>query len=153
MGLPATTPTADPTPGGRSRVRNPRAVARAAAAAPFARREGRELLFCLAGLPFAIVNPLTLFVLIADLIWVLDHDGRGNPSPPGMAIAFVCVGLLLVLTVSTGAARRLGSLHRSLATRLLGIRVAAPPPVRRGDGGRARRGPGPRDGVGWRVIA
>ena len=56
MGLPVTTPTADPPPAGQARVRSPWAVARAAVAAPFTRREGRELLFCLAGLPFAVVT-------------------------------------------------------------------------------------------------
>ena len=53
MGLPVTTPNADLPPGGQARVRSPWAVARAALVAPFTRREGRELLFCLAGLPFA----------------------------------------------------------------------------------------------------
>jgi hypothetical protein len=38
--------------------------------APFTRREGRELLFCLAGLPLAVVNPLLLFVLTVDMIWL-----------------------------------------------------------------------------------
>src|SRR2546421_7335929 len=153
MGLPVTTATADPPPGGQTRVRGPWAVARAAVVAPFTRREGRELLFCLAGLPFAVVNPLALFVLTVDLIWLMVDGGRGNPSPAEMAIACVCVGLMLVLLVSTTAARRLGSLQRTLATRLLGMRVGAPPPVRRSPGGRAWPGPGPRDGAGWRVMA
>ena len=151
MGLPVTTPTADPPPGGRTRVRSPWAVARAAVVAPFARRQGRELLFCLAGLAFAVVNPVVLVVLTMDLIWLAADRGRGNPSPAEMAIACAGQGLLLVLLVSTTAARRLGSLQRRLATRLLGVRVAAPPPVRRSPGGRAW--PGPRDGVGWRVMA
>src|SRR5258705_3708280 len=131
MGLPVTTPTADPPPGGQARVRSPWAVARAAVVAPFTRREGRELLFCLAGLPFVVLaNPLALFVLAVDLIWLVAGTGRGNPSPADVAIACVCLGLLLVLLVSTRAARRLGSLQRMRATRLLGMRVAAPPPVR-----------------------
>ncbi len=153
MGLPVTTPTEDPLPGGRARVRSPWALARAALAAPFTRREGRELLFCLAGLPFAVVNPLAFFLVMADLAWWVTGSGRGNPSPADLAIAGACLGLLLVLLVSTGAARRLGSLQRVLATRLLGVPVAAPPPVRRGPGGRAWSGPGPRDGAGWRVMA
>jgi signal transduction histidine kinase len=153
MGLPVTTPTADPSPGGRTRAGNPWAVARAAAAVPFTRRTGRELVFCLAGLPFALVNPLVLFVLTVDLIWLAAGSGRGNPSPAAAAIAGAGVGLLLVLLVSTSAARRLGSLQRRLATRLLGVRVAAPPPARRRPGGRAWPGPGPRDGAGWRVLA
>jgi signal transduction histidine kinase len=152
MGVPVTTPTAG-SPGGQTRVRRPWAVARAAVVAPFTRRQGRELVFCLAGLPFALVNPLALFVLTVDLIWFVADGGRGNPSPAEMAIAGVCQGLLLVLLVSTWAARRLGSLQRRLATRLLGIRVGAPPPVPRRPGARAWPGPGPRDGAGWRVVA
>jgi hypothetical protein len=113
MGLPVTTP--DPPPGGQARVRSPWAVARAALAAPLTWREGRELLFCLAGLPFAVVNPLALFVLAVDLTWLVAGSGRGNPSPAAIAIACACVGLLLVLLVSTTAARRLGSRQRMLA--------------------------------------
>jgi signal transduction histidine kinase len=152
MGLPVTTPTAYP-PGGQPRVRGLWAVARTAVVAPFTRREGRELLFCLAGLPFAVVNPLVLFVLTVDMVWLVAGSGRDNPSPAEVAIACACVGLLLVLLVSTTAARRLGAVQRTLATRVLGVRVAAPQPVRRSPGGRAWRGPGPRDGVGWRVVA
>jgi signal transduction histidine kinase len=126
---------------------------RAAVVAPFARRGRRELLFCLAALPFALVNPLTLALLTMDLIWLAADGARGNPSPAEIAIAIAVQGLLLVLLVATPAARRLGSLQRRLAARLLGVRVAAPPPMRRSPGGRAWPGPGPRDGTGWRVIA
>jgi signal transduction histidine kinase len=150
MGLPVTT-IADPSPGAQARVRSAWAVARAAVAAPFGRQQGRELVFCLAAVPFLLVSPLALFFLAADLISLVAR-APGNPSPADVAIACVCLGLLLVLLVSTRAARRLGALQRMLATRLLGIRVAAPPPVRRSAGGRAWPGPGPRDGVGWRVM-
>jgi signal transduction histidine kinase len=153
MDLPVTTPTADALSGGQGRVRSPWAVARTAVVAPFTRRLRRELLFCLAGLPFALINPLVLFVLTVDMIWLAADSGRGNPSAAEMAIACACQGLLLVLLVSTTAARRLGSLQRMLATRLLGVRVGAPPPARRSPGGRAWPGPGPRDGAGWRVMA
>jgi signal transduction histidine kinase len=114
--------------------------------APFTRRTARELLFGLAGLPFAVVNPLALFVLTVDLIWLAVDGARGNPSPAEVVIAGAGQGLLLVLLVSTPAARRLGSLQRALAARLLGTRVGAPPPAR-------RAWPGPRDGTGWRVMA
>jgi len=80
-------------------------------------------------------------------------SGRGNPSPAGLAIDGAFLALLLVLLVSTGAARALGSLQRMLAARLLGMRVAAPPPVRLRPGGRAWPGPGPRHAAGWRVMA
>jgi signal transduction histidine kinase len=152
MGLPVTAPAANSPPGGRARISSSWAVARAALGAPFTRRAGRELLFCLAGLPFAVVNPVALFVLTVDLTWLVAGSGHSNPSPAAIAFAVVGVGLLLVLLVSTGAARRLGSLQRMLATRLLGMRVVAPP-VRRSPGGRAWPGPGPRNGAGWRVMA
>jgi signal transduction histidine kinase len=151
MGLPVTTPTADPSPGGRARARSPWAAARVAILAPFTRRVGRELVFCLAGLPFGVLNPVAFFVLAVDLTWLAADGARGNPSPADMAVAGVCVGLLLVLLVATGAARRLGSLQRGLAAGLLGVRVEAPPPVRRRPGGRAW--PGLRDSAGWRVMA
>jgi signal transduction histidine kinase len=122
------------------------AMSSSAIVAPFTRRQLRELVFCLAGLPFAVVSPPVLLVLAVDLIWLVATGGRGNPSPAGIALAGGCVALLLGLLVSTTAARRLGSLQRRLATRLLGTRVAAPPPAR-------SAWPGPRDGAGWRVIA
>jgi signal transduction histidine kinase len=152
MGLPVTAPIAEP-PGDQTRVRSLWMVARAAVIAPFTRRQGGELVFCLAGLAFAVVNPLAMFVVTVDLIWFVRDGGRGNPTSAHIAIAFVCTGLLLVVLVSTRAARRLGSLQRMLASRLLGVRVGAPPPVRRNPGGRAWPGPGPRDRYGWRVVA
>ena len=151
MGLPVTTPAAGPPPGGPARVRGPWAAARAAATAPFTRRQGRELMFCLAGVPLTVVSPVSVFVLAADLIWLVAGARRGNPSPAHLAVAGAVLGLLLVLVVSTRAARGLGALQRRVAARLLGLRVAAPPPPRRSPGGRAW--PGPRDGAGWRVIA
>ncbi|MFF0155063.1 sensor domain-containing protein [Micromonospora sp. NPDC005203] len=115
--------------------------------APFHRQAGRELVFCLCGLPFIVLNPVALFVVAVDLSWLVSTGARGNPAPTDVIIAVVSVGLLLVLLVSTTAARRLGAVQRMLATRLLGIRVAPPPPVRAG-----RAWPGPRDGAGWRVV-
>ncbi|MEV5206674.1 sensor domain-containing protein [Micromonospora sp. NPDC053740] len=153
MDPPVTPPTADASSGGQGRGRRPWAVARAAVGAPFTQRQLRELSFCLAGLPFTLINPLVLFVLTVDIIWFVVDGGRGNPSAGEMAIACACQVLLLVLLVSTPAARRLGSLQRLLATRLLGTRVGEPPPVRRRPGGRAWSGPGPGDVAGWRVMA
>ena len=120
---------------------------------PFVRRQGREQLFCLAALPFAQINPLVFGILAVDLIWMAAEGGRGNPSPGHVAAAGVCAGVVLVLLVSTGAARGLGSLQRRLAAALLGLRAGAPPPARRRPGGLIRRGPGLRDGAGWRVVA
>ncbi len=105
---------------------------------PFTRRQGRELLFCLAGLPFAVISPPVLLVVAVDLAWWLADGGRGNPSPAEIAVAAVGTGLLFVALVATGAARRLGATQRRLVQRLLGIRVAAPRPGA---------------GAGWRVVA
>ena len=149
MGFPVTTPIAELPPAGQAPVR----ARWAAVVAPFTRRAGREFLFCLASLPFVVVNPVALLVLVADLIGLAAGGGSGNPSSADLAIAGVCLGLLLVLLVSTRTARRLGALQRSLATRLLGVRVAAPTPVRGRPDGRSWPAQGPRDGAGWRVMA
>jgi signal transduction histidine kinase len=133
--------------------RDVRALARAAAVAPFTGRERRELLFCLAGLPFGLVSPLVLFVLGVDLVRLVTGTGRANPSPAGVTAASAGLALLLVLLVATGAARWVGSLQRLLAARLLGAPIAAPPPVRRRPGALGRLGAGLRDGAGWRAIA
>ena len=123
MGIPVSTPSA-------------------AARVAFTRRQGRALLFCLTALPFLVVNPLTVVVAAVDLTGLVT-GGQGSPSPAQIAAGVVAAALLLVLLVSTGAARRLGSLQRGLADRMLGVRVAAPPPARRG----------PRDPAGWRFVA
>jgi len=140
-------------PGGRAAGRDARALARAAAAARFTGREGRELLFCLAGLPFGLVSPLVLFVLGVNAVGLVTGTGRANPSPAEITAAFAGLALLLVLLVATGAARGVGSLQRMLATRLLGRPIAAPPPVQRRPGELGRLGAGLRDGAGWRAVA
>ena len=84
MGLPVTTPLAQPP-----RIAGPWAVTRAAAVAPFTRRAGRELVFCLAALPFVVVNPATLLILAVDLTWLVAGGGRGNPSTADVAVASV----------------------------------------------------------------
>ncbi|WP_250031368.1 sensor histidine kinase [Paractinoplanes maris] len=116
-----------------------------AVVSPFTRRRGRELAHCLAGLPLAVLSPLVLLVLATDLVWLAGGSGRRNPSPADIAIGTAGVGLLLVVLVSTGAARKVGSWQRGLASRLLGVRVAAPLPM--------RRRLDPRDPAGWRVVA
>jgi signal transduction histidine kinase len=141
-------------PGGRPGVlASAGALARTAAVAPFTRRERRDLLFCLTGLPFGLLSPLVLFVLGVNLVRLVTGTVRANPSPAEITAAFAGLALLLVLLVATGAARRVGSLQRLLATRLLGLPIAAPPPVRRPPGELSRLGAGLRDGAGWRALA
>jgi Putative sensor len=129
------------------------AVARAAVRAPGTSRARREFLFCLAGLPDGLANPVVVFFVVVDLIWGVTTHRPANPSWPDVAAAIVVTGLLLALLVAMGAARELGSLQRLLAARLLGARIATPPPVRRSPGRLGGLGPGLRDGADWRAVA
>ena len=108
---------------------------------PFSARARGELLFCLAGV---LIGLAVLAVLVALLA-------------PGTARSVVRAGaivvVLLPLALATGMARRLGAAHRRLAARLLGERIAPPPPPRPGRGLRGRLGAGLRDGPGWRAVA
>jgi signal transduction histidine kinase len=71
-----------------------------------------------------------------------------------MVVAAAAVAVLLtVLLVTTGAARALAAACRGLAGRLLGDRVAAPPPPRPGRGLPGRLDARLRDGPGWRATA
>jgi signal transduction histidine kinase len=124
------------------------AVLRAAAGAPFTRRARRELLFCLIGILFCVPIPAVGF-----LITIVALPQRPDPSWRAVLAACGVAGLLVLLLAVTGAGRGLGAAWRLLAARLLGERVAPPPPVpaRRSLPGRldARL----RDGPGWRAVA
>jgi signal transduction histidine kinase len=102
----------------------------------------RELLFCLAGV---LVGLAVLAVVVALLV----------PGTAASALrAGVILAVLVPLALATGAARRLGAAHRHLAERLLGERVAPPPPARPArTGALGRLGGGLRDGPGWRALA
>jgi signal transduction histidine kinase len=102
-------------------------VALAVARAPFTGRAWRELLFC------GIEVPLGLCVL-AFLI-------TGN------------VALLPLLLLMPRIARGLGAAHRALAARLLGERIAGPPPIRRGRGIGGWLAATVRDRPGWKAAA
>jgi signal transduction histidine kinase len=164
---PVRTVTAAPPPGGRP-ASGPAglrpaaaglAVMHAAVRAPLSGRARREVLFCLSGLPFILVNPVTVFLVSlvgGQLLWLLWQPTPALPPNPSwwdVAAAATIAGLLLPLLVATGAARGIGAACRGLAARLLGERIAAPPPRR------PRRGlPGGldgrlRDAPGWRAAA
>ncbi|MDR0344682.1 MAG: sensor domain-containing protein, partial [Nocardiopsaceae bacterium] len=119
--------------------------------APADARARRELLFCLAGLPFAIPLPVAGFIL-ALIIGRLVTTPAPDPTPGQLVMALVIAAAMLPFLVLTGAARRLGGGWRRLAALLLGVRVPAPVPLppRRGPGGRmtARL----RDRPGWRAA-
>ena len=117
------------------------ALTRAALREPFRRRARRELLFCLA---VVLVGLAVLAVIVALLV-----PGTAR----SVARAGAIVALLLPLALATGMARRLGAAHRRLAERLLGERVAPPPPARPARGMVGRLAAGLRDGPGWRALA
>jgi signal transduction histidine kinase len=107
----------------------------------FSVRARRELLFCLAGV---LIGLAVLAVLVALL---------APGTARSVARAGTIVAVLLPLALATGTARKLGAAHRRLAQRLLGERIAPPPPRRRGRGLRGRLGAGLRDGPGWRALS
>jgi signal transduction histidine kinase len=136
---------------------------RAAVRAPFTARALRELLFCALEVPLGLcvlVFPIALAGLPLALT-LLTHGaippGRSFQAHPagvvtvlGGVIIFV---LLALLFLAPRIARRLGAAHRRLAARLLGERIAGPPPIRRGRGVAGWLGATVRDGPGWRAAA
>jgi signal transduction histidine kinase len=117
------------------------ALTRAALAEPLRRRAHRELLFCLVGV---LVGLAVLAVVVALL---------APGTAESVSRAALAVVVLVPLALATGLARRLGAAHRRLAERLLGERVAPPPPARPATGVLGRLGAGLRDGPGWRALA
>ncbi len=72
----------------------------------------------------------------------------------GMSLSFA--GMLLgvpLLVLSLLGARRLGAVHRHLASRLLGLHVEPPPPLRPQPGAFGRTRAALTDPVGWRAVA
>jgi signal transduction histidine kinase len=97
---------------------------------------------CYAGLSFLLVVPCCAFIVVAVIL--------------GLGLSFSFAGMLVgvpLLVVSLRAARWLGAVCRGLAGRLLGVRVAAPPPLpgRPGIAGWARAGL--TDPAAWRACA
>ena len=127
----------------------------AIARGPFTARARRELLFCLIEAPLG----LALLVIPAALSIegvVLQLLSKGGTSPA--AKGWLAIGSLLALLLILGivipwAGRGLGTVHRDLATGLLGRRITGPPPRRRGHGVFGRPAAMLRDGPGWRAAA
>ncbi|NUR02460.1 MAG: sensor histidine kinase [Streptomyces sp.] len=113
---------------------------RAVLRAPFAARTWAEAAYCLVGFPIALVG----FVLV---LMVLALGAGFTVSLVGAVL-----GLLLVVG-STGLARAFAAVHRRLAARLLGERVAVPPPLRPTGKAFARLDARLRDAAGWRSVA
>ena len=107
---------------------------------PFSRRYWMGRWY--AGLSFLLAVPCFAFIVLAVIL--------------GLGLSFSFAGMLAgvpLLVMSLLAARRLGGVCRGLAGRLLGVRVVAPPPLRRRPGvvGWARAGL--TDPVAWRACA
>lgn len=133
---PATGPATRP---GGSRPGVPRPVA-AVLRAPFTRRARAELGYAIIGLPLAIAGfAFTVATLAAGAALTLTVIG-------------ILVGLPLVAVSSLGA-RGLGGVNRGLARRLLGVRVAAPPPFRPQPGLIVWVRSALTDAAGWRARA
>ena len=147
-------------PGGRAPQGGPRPAATAARAiaaavrAPLSPRSRRELVFCLAELPFVLPVPLAGFVAAGLLLWWLTPRRPPNlfwPWPDLLGSVLVAT-VVTALLVAAGAARAIGGFWRILAARLLGKRVTPPPPpARRVIFGRRSVALG--DGPSWRSIA
>ena len=127
------------------------AAARAALRAPFTRRARLELLFCLAAIPLGLCLFLVPYLIAGPALAVALLAPRFDSTWVAAVATVPAVVLLVVL--ATRIARRLGAVHRRLAARLLGERVAAPPPRRRGRGVAGWLGAGLGDGPGWRAAA
>jgi signal transduction histidine kinase len=119
----------------------PGAIVRAVASQPWRRRAAGEALFCLAG---TLAGAAGFALVIALLV-------PGTAASLSVAGTVLGLGVLALLTTRVG--RGLGALHRALAARLLGERIAAPPPVRPARGVFGFLRAGLSDGPGWLAVA
>src|SRR5215472_15201209 len=155
---PVTSPAADQVSGGRPGLVG---LAREAVCAPVSARALRELAFCLIEVPLGLLVvaiPVGLGGL-GLLVALLTHGGpppRRDHAHPGVVsafgVAFILV-LVALIVLAPRIARGLGAAHRRLAARLLGERIAGPPPLRRGGGPLRWLAVTLRDGPGWRAAA
>ncbi|MFI2710435.1 sensor histidine kinase [Micromonospora sp. NPDC018662] len=119
--------------------------------APFTTLALRRAVFCLVGVVSAVGILAVPAIVPALAALVLRLTGAASRQPaPAVAPVFLVlfpltVGLLVVLAAPIG--RATGAAHRRLAYRLLGVRVADPPPRRS-----TRIGALVADGPGWRAV-
>ena len=116
-----------------------RRVASLVLQAPLTRRTRRELLYCGVGGLAGVAGFWITLVLLALGLTV------------SASVLGTVVGLLLI-TVTLRLSRRLGSLHRRLSNRLLGLQVEAPPRFQPGTGVLGRLDRRLRDRAAWRAI-
>ena len=115
-------------------------AAHAATGALASRRTYRDLLFCLISVPLAVAG----FVVTVGL---LIPGGVAAGSVAGIALGVTLIVLALRF------ARQAGRLHRRLAGRVLGLRIAEPARFRPGRGLLGRVDARLRDAVAWRAVA
>jgi signal transduction histidine kinase len=142
---------------------SPAALILAIVRAPLTGRAWRELLFCAIEVPLGLcvlVVPIALTVLPAAVtVLAYGAPALARPVPAysaGLVPAFggvVIAVLLALIWLAPRIGRGLGAVHRRLAARLLGERIAGPPPIRRGNGAVGWLGATVRDGPGWRAAA
>jgi signal transduction histidine kinase len=145
---PVSATTSVPAPG--SREGGPAGLARTLVMEPFARRAHLELLFCVVGIPLGLC-------VLAVPYWGIGFALTAALLAPGRELTWVAgvaavAALLLLVVLATRIGRGFGAIHRRLAARLLGERVAPPPPLRPGRGLLGRLSAGLRDGPGWRAV-
>jgi signal transduction histidine kinase len=119
------------------------------ATAPFTRRARAELSYLVVAAPTGIAVPVGALAFLT----IMGFLAPGPAKPENVSFGGVAAGALVLLILATRLARRLGSLQRRLAARLLGERVAEPPSFRPGRGVLGRLDARLRDGAGWRAVA
>lgn len=124
----------------RSERRSTAVVLRKAVRAPLTARAWAEVAYCLLGFPLTLPGAVLILVLLAL----------------GTALTASLIGAVLGLALviaALGLARALAAVHRGLAARLLGERVAATPRVRPEGRMFARLDARLRDATNWRSLA
>ncbi len=117
------------------------AVVRTVLREPFSRRARLELVWSVIGV---LAGAAGFAVIVASLF-----PGTAVSAARGVPI----VALVLVALAATGAAWTIGGWYRHLAARLLGAPIAAPPPVRAGQGVLGPLGTRLSDASTWRATA
>jgi signal transduction histidine kinase len=144
-------------PPGRRAAGSLAALASEAVRAPLTARTRRELLFCLAEVPLGlaiVAVPMALAGVLLTVAVVQGVNPHRPAHPAGVLAIFAAMLVILLLVILTPrAARGLGAGHRQLAARLLGERIAGPPPVRPARGVVRRLDATLRDGAGWKAVA
>jgi signal transduction histidine kinase len=119
--------------------------------APFTGRARRDFVFCLLGVVLGLPGPAA--VVFLALLVVSPMLTKTYLSPPArLLVALALITLPVLVLVAGGGARGLGRAWRALAARLLGLRIAPPPPRAAARGARGRLAAGLRDGPGWRIV-